>query len=405
LWFDRRNAGDFLPEQTAKVGFVTKDKTMAQPHPSSSKRGSYLPSLDGWRAIAILWVLEGHSAFWKCGPFSNGWLRATDSRGVQLFFALSGFLICTRLLREEARTGSISLKSFYTRRVFRIQPAALTYLVVVVLLSVCGMIPRFWSAIAGAALMVRNIWPVALRPGYWYTAHFWSLAVEEHFYLLLPGFLVLFRRSRLALLLGTVVALQIWQMIVLSTPRLQHGMIWQVAQRSDMAMGGILLGSAFAVALTHERLMRYAVSVLRPWVALLYTAFVFVEVQRHHSTVAQMSITTVYPLLIIATVLHPDTVTGRLLELAPARFLGRISYSVYLWQQLFSNGQETPSTHSLYSHVLLCWCATFCCAIASYYLIETPLIRIGHKIAKRFDVQEDRNLPLLAPDVAKAANS
>jgi peptidoglycan/LPS O-acetylase OafA/YrhL len=372
------------------------------PSAGSGKPSSYLPSLDGWRAIAILWVLEGHSALWTWGPFSNVWLHATDSRGVQLFFALSGFLICTRLLREEERTGSISLKSFYTRRIFRIQPAALTYLLVVVLLGACGIIPRFWSAIAGAALMVRNIWPLALRPGYWYTAHFWSLAVEEHFYLLFPGFLVLFRRSRLAILLGTVFVLQVWQFIVLFTPGLRPGLGWQVWQRTDMAMGGILLGSAFAVALTHERLMRFAMSVLRPWVALLYTAFIFVEAQRHHSTFAQMPITTVYPILIIATVLHPNTVTTRFLELKPVRFVGRISYSLYLWQQLFSNGETTPAAHSLYSHVLLCWCATFGCAIASYYLIETPLIRIGHRIAKRFDVQRGREQPPPAANLVGA---
>jgi peptidoglycan/LPS O-acetylase OafA/YrhL len=257
---------------------------------------------------------------------------------------------------------------------------------VVILLSVCGAIPRFWSAIAGAALMVRNIWPTALKPGYWYTAHFWSLAVEEHFYLLLPGFLVLFRRSRLAILVGTVVVLEIWQMVVFGTPRLQNALGWQVAQRTDIAVGGILLGSAFAVALTHRGVMRLAVSFLRPWVALLYAALLFIGAAWHHSSLAQMPLITVYPILIIATVLHPESVTTKLLELAPVRFLGRISYSLYLWQQLFSNGEETPSPHSLFSHVLLCWCATFACAIASYYLVETPLIRRGHKIAKRFDV-------------------
>lgn len=366
--------------------------TVPDPSPAVSstilnKGSSYLPSLDGWRAIAILWVLEGHSTFWTWGPLSNGWLIATDNRGVALFFALSGFLICTRLLREEARNGAISLKSFYTRRVFRIQPAAMTYLLIVLLLSAFGFIPRFWSGIAGAALMVRNIWPTALHPGYWYTAHFWSLAVEEHFYLLLPGFLVLFRRSRLAILLGTVVALEVWQWIVFSTPRLQNGLSWQVAQRTDIAVGGILLGSAFAVALTHKRLLRLAVSILRPWVALLYVAFVFVLAARHHSSFAQLPLLTVYPIVIVATVLHPESVTTKLMELPPVRFLGRISYSLYLWQQLFSNGEGIPSPHSLYSHVVLCWCCTFACAIASYYLVETPLIRRGHVIAKHFDLQ------------------
>jgi peptidoglycan/LPS O-acetylase OafA/YrhL len=367
---------------------------------ASTKRSNYLPSLDGWRAIAILWVMEGHGPLWKWGPLSNGWLRWTDSRGVQLFFALSGFLICTRLLRDEERFGAISLRSFYTRRLFRIQPAALTYLLAVVLLTVFRIIPHFWSGIVGSALMVRNIWPLALPPGSLNTAHFWSLAVEEHFYLLLPGFLVLFRRSRLAILLGIAITLEIWGIVVMSTPQLQSGRIWQLAQRTDMVMGGILLGSVFAVALTHERIRRLAVSLLRPWVALLYTGFVFVEVQRHHSSLAQMALITVYPALIVATVLHGNSLLGRFLELAPVRFVGRISYSLYLWQPLFTNGEERPDPHSFYTHIFLCWGATFACAIASYYLIETPMIRWGHRIAKRFDVRAAAGAESPAPGLA-----
>jgi peptidoglycan/LPS O-acetylase OafA/YrhL len=108
---------------------------------------------------------------------------------------------------------------------------------------------------------------------------------------------------------------------------------------------------------------------------------------RHHSYLAQLPLISVYPIVIVATVLHPQSSMTKLMEMRPVRFLGRISYSLYLWQQLFSNGETIPSAHSLYSHVALCWCCTFACASASYYLIEAPLIRRGHAIAKRFDLQ------------------
>ena len=71
--------------------------------------------------VAILWVLWSHSQPWKLGWFSNTWIDG--ARGVRLFFALSGWLICNRLLRKEQRFGGISLRSFYTRRFFRLQPA------------------------------------------------------------------------------------------------------------------------------------------------------------------------------------------------------------------------------------------------------------------------------------------
>jgi peptidoglycan/LPS O-acetylase OafA/YrhL len=234
--------------------------------------------------------------------------------------------------------------------------------------------------------MVRNIWPTKLGPGFWYTSHFWSLAVEEHFYLLLPGFLFLFRRHRLAVLSATAIILEIWRMIVLKTPPLQHALGWQLAQRTDMAIDGILLGCIFAVALTYKALLQIAVRWLRPWLALLFAVIVLFELGRHRSEAVQSSILLIYPLLIVATVLHSDSYIGRFLELKPLRFIGRISYSLYLWQQLFFNPEETVTTHSLHAHVLLCWCATFACALASYYLIETPLIRRGHQIASRFDL-------------------
>jgi peptidoglycan/LPS O-acetylase OafA/YrhL len=350
-------------------------------------RSGYLPTLDGWRAVAILWVFEAHSGTWRYGWFTNQWVHQTGYRGVQVFFALSGFLICTRLLREERERGGISLRSFYTRRLFRIQPAAMVYLFAIILLTWWGAIPACWPGIAGAALMVRNIWPTRVTPGFSYTAHFWSLAVEEHFYLLLPGFLVLVRRHRLVLLLAATVLIEIWRQAVLHIASLQNGQLWQLEQRTDVVLGGILLGSVVAIALTQERFLQIAKKWLRPWVAVAYTAAIFVVLEYHHSSLIGTAAITTYPLLIASTVLHPASWLGRFLELAPVRFIGRISYSLYLWQQLFLDAEEHTSLRSLHAHVLLCWCATVACALASYYLIETPLIRRGHRIAKRFDTQ------------------
>ena len=352
---------------------------------SQGGKSRYIPTLDGWRAIAILWVLEGHSRPWNVAGFTNHWLQSTGYRGVQLFFALSGLLICARLLDEEQRYRSISLRSFYTRRLFRIQPAALTYLFVVALLMLAGKIERAWTPVVGAALMVRDIWPWAVQN--WETAHFWSLAVEEHFYLLFPGFLVLCRRYRLTLASAMVVALEFWALFVLHTPALRkYAMV--IYLRTDMVAGGILLGCVFALALRRPRVLEIAKSYLYPWVAVLYTAIVFARLELHHSRSDHALIITVYPVLITATMLHPGSLTSRILELPPLKFIGKISYSLYLWQELFFRYDQVPAPGSFRSHPFLCWCATFACAIASYYLIETPLIRRGHRIAKRYDLQE-----------------
>ncbi len=122
-------------------------------------RSGYLPTLDGWRAIAIAAVLLDHGTemlFRRSSWYS--YLR-TGPNGVSLFFAISGFLICSRLLEEEQLCGRISLKGFYIRRACRILPAAFTYLAVLALLAVCGLVIvtplEWWSCI----LFFRNYLP------------------------------------------------------------------------------------------------------------------------------------------------------------------------------------------------------------------------------------------------------
>ena len=121
--------------------------------------------------------------------------------------------------------------------------------------------------------------------------------------------------------------------------------------------------------------------------ALIYTAAVFGLQELHSGRYDHALLITVYPILLTATVLHPQSWTTRFLELPAMRFVGRISYSLYLWQEFFFFPFAPPEPGSLRSHPVLCWIATFACATASYYLIETPLVRRGHRIAKRFDIQ------------------
>src|SRR5271166_3415100 len=88
----------------------------------------YIPTLDGWRAIAILLVMLHHDIVHRLGPFNTTWGYEHGLVGVDVFFAISGILICTLLLEEEKQTGGIDLRSFYIRRAFRILPPAFLYL-------------------------------------------------------------------------------------------------------------------------------------------------------------------------------------------------------------------------------------------------------------------------------------
>src|ERR1700750_2044000 len=148
----------------------------------------YVPTLDGWRALSVLSVIFFHSLHNGVPPTGILHRIAVHGHlGVDMFFAISGFLICGKLLNELNETNSISLSRFYLRRFFRIIPPLWTYLSVLALLTAAGWVSISRWGFGSSVLFVRNYFPcydwTVLGP---YTAHFWSLAVEEHFYLLCP---------------------------------------------------------------------------------------------------------------------------------------------------------------------------------------------------------------------------
>ena len=345
---------------------------------SADARAHYLPGLDGWRAIAILWVVISHNPLWVWGGFNDIWIKNSGERGVGLFFALSGLLICNRLLLEEQRRGRISIGDFYLRRVFRIQPAALTYLAVLAILMICGVLPHAFDGVVGAALMVRNYWPRSHDAAQWFSGHFWSLAVEEHFYLLLPSFLFFVRRRRITVLACVIVIVEIWRFFVYSHTSLQNIGVY-TSQRTDIDIGEILLGCIFALALERQQVLAWARALLKPWAALMYAAVILLLLAHITTRLYHPPLITIYPVLIASTMLHPRSVTTRLLELPPVRFLGRISFSLYLWQQLFFNPESPAALHTLRSYTALAWMAAIACSIASYYIVERPIIRYGHR--------------------------
>src|SRR5580698_4073479 len=106
-----------------------------QPAASSSRPSGYLPTLDGWRTIAILSVMFCHDSVHRLGPISTAWLHEHGNLGVDVFFAISGFLICSRLIIEEDTQGVISRRNFYIRRAFRILPAAAVFLAALLILK------------------------------------------------------------------------------------------------------------------------------------------------------------------------------------------------------------------------------------------------------------------------------
>src|SRR5579884_1343639 len=193
---------------TAVVSTATAQGTIKVRH-------KYFPAFDVFRGVGIVFVVLAHTPIRH--PFFAA-ITPIGALGVHMFFALSGFLITYRLLEEHAQTGAIHLKAFYRRRVRRILPPALLYLgVIAVVGPMLGLLPTSPKEILACLFFYRNLYQPAM-PSAWYTAHFWSLSIEEQFYLFWPFFLILWgpakRRARIAAL-ALIVANVIWRAYVI----------------------------------------------------------------------------------------------------------------------------------------------------------------------------------------------
>jgi peptidoglycan/LPS O-acetylase OafA/YrhL len=340
--------------------------------PENARR--YIPTLDGWRAVAIILVLFCHDAVHRLGPLSTSWLNEHGGVGVDVFFAISGILICTLLLDEEEQTGRISLKQFYVRRAFRILPAALVYLLCLALLAFFGVIALRKTDWLASLFFFRNY--TTNDPVTWYTAHFWSLSVEEHFYLLLPGFLVLCLRFRARILLLAGAGLSIAFVLAKRNP---HTANLPFLDFSDFRLAALFVPAAVAVALRRVSIRQWSTKFLQPAPMILLVAAAIVA--NHFLTLV---LPFLLPAMVVGTTLHPGAMVSAVLESKPLRFIGKRSYSLYLWQQLFMTAHYRPGILDLYlQRWPLSVLSAFACACLSYSFVEKPLIELGRRVVQR----------------------
>jgi peptidoglycan/LPS O-acetylase OafA/YrhL len=342
----------------------------------------YLPTLDGWRALAISLVIVAHYIASAVDRFSIPWSsHAFTDRigvfGVDIFFAISGFLITSRLLRAEAKTGSIDIATFYRRRFFRLFPAAFVFLITCAILGALSLIPMSPARWTSVFLLFANY---STATNYYNVAHFWSLAVEEHFYLFWPLALVLIKsaRSRIYFVVGAALAIAVWRalawkfQITTEDPARFFG-------RTDVASDPILWG-CFAALLVNKFGDRIKALASRAPIFILLFAFIVVfhtDGNWKNNMALSVAVFVVIPFALIGTVYNPSSALGWLLEIPALKWIGRISYSLYLWQQLFVSLDVNPSWFSFFQQFPVNIIFAFGAAAASYYLIERPIIAFG----------------------------
>jgi len=295
--------------------------------------------------------------------------------GVSVFFALSGFLITRRLMDG----GRVDLADFYRRRAFRILPPIVAYLAVVAVLGLgLRLIPMDIRQLLASLFFYRNYLTAPVSQS-WYTGHFWSLAVEEHFYLFWPVLLWMagFRRARwLAPAIAFAVAL--WRVADSHFDwigRLNPDLRGSVA-RTDYRIDILLFGCAVALIWDDPRVRALFARIGGTALAVSAAAAICCQVWTPPGYLTMIALS--MALLPAATVAKPASWAGRFLELPLLAWVGRMSYSLYIWQQLFL----PPRATGVWQRAPWNLAAIFACAAVSYYWVERPAIAFGRRLAE-----------------------
>ncbi|MFI6020841.1 acyltransferase family protein [Streptomyces sp. NPDC051287] len=356
--------------------------------------GGRVTGLDGLRTVAVLLVIVYHV---------RPDLVPGGSVGVDVFFTISGFVITRLLVAEYARTGGIGLWPFYRRRWLRLMPALLVMCAVTALLSLVLPLPLFhgtWVAALLAAGSVVNL--VRAGDSADLTAplgHTWSLGVEEQFYLAWPLLLLaLLRRSAPRVVLGAVAALCVLPVLwrtVLWDPAAVHRIYNGPDTRADQLLVGALLALVLARLRAddprRERLRRWAGRLWAPAAALLALIAWRIPITETGGwsplwyTAGFLAAAVLSACVVAALQLCPRSPLSRLLSLSGPAWIGRnLSYGMYLWHYpvlRLLHDLGVPGGLLLPAGLA----ATLAVALASYALLERPLLRRGRGRMRRLE--------------------
>ena len=382
---------------------------VAPPQTRRARRQRFRGDIEGLRAVAVVLVVAFHAGV---SLVSGGFV------GVDVFFVLSGFLITGLLVDEVARSGTISLSEFYARRIRRLLPLS-TLVLAATAVAVFLFVPPIdrkgiAADLVGAALWGAN-WRFAAESTQYMAdtdkspvLHFWSLSVEEQFYVVWPLLLLLlagrsgmakrvwsvfFRRTALALGLVIVASLVLsWQLSGSGSPFAYFGLhtrAWELGIGAALALARPVLPmltqrAAWALSLTGL-------------VAVVGSALLMDESTPFPGTAALVPVLGT-AMLIAAGARLPDAGVARALSHPIPRYIGRVSYSWYLWHWpvlVIANARfgeastgvaadgEAAAGHASWPVVLAAVALSFALAVASHYLVEQPMRQASSLKASR----------------------
>ncbi|HLM00031.1 MAG TPA: acyltransferase [Pyrinomonadaceae bacterium] len=339
-------------------------------------RLGYRPQLDGLRGIAILLVFLHHAGI----SFIHG-----AHIGVDIFFVLSGFLITALLCQEYEKKARVSLRNFYIRRILRLTPALALLLAVFAAYTLAlksgDALAKSGQAILYTALYLSDFALAFDLASLGSLEHTWSLAIEEHFYLLFPVALVALLRKKcsrrtILILLGVLIfAIAVHRAFLWdSTPQAVNRVFYGFDTRAD----GLLVGCLLGLIASWGKLPRVNWFPALPAALVLFFACVFVSwdsaLYAYGLPVINLSTA-----LVLAFVLNGNTAVSAWLGNKVLVWIGMISYGLYLWHNLIFILVRERVVASPWGVLVLGGIISFVCAALSYYLLEKPCLKLKER--------------------------
>ena len=346
----------------------------------------YMPQLDSLRAIAVACVMYSHFV-------PNKWHFGISfgPMGVQLFFVLSGYPITSILLKYRvSRTTGNAFRTFYIRRFLRIFPLYYVTLAICLMAGLCSLKEGIWHAgyLSNVLFFLENSWPGAL-------SHFWSLSVEEQFYLFWPAVILLSSKRSLSYVIWCVAI--IGTMAQLLGPWLYpKSKLWSVLpfmNLDSLGAGALLamygLGNSRVQKFMEQRWILVSCFVAMGIVAMLnHRGFETASVVRWMNRLALV----VGSLWIVGNAskgFNGNSMAGMFLNFRALTFLGQISYGIYVWHNfvptLFHSLADQMQLHDSIRFgipgLLLCTILTFAIASMSWRILEAPILQYKSKFA------------------------
>lgn len=345
----------------------------------------YLPALDGLRAVSILLVVISHAGrgIEKMVP---------GGLGVLVFFVISGFLITRQMIAEIEARGTLNLRRFYLRRIIRLAPALLLYIVTFsLILGSLGAVITPTHMLTGLFYLANYYHIFIGYPAYSPFPIIWSLSVEEHFYILFPFVMLAFRRSLPKLLP--------WLLLVLAATLAWRYALYGICETdpsraicglpansrlhgTDTLFDCILYGSALSLLMQY-RLNLIQIYVLKPlslWVSFGVLLFTLLYRDAEFRDTVRFSLQSAAVAVVIINVLFGtdrlSSVLRRVLAMPPLVLIGKLSYSLYLFHFGMINWLMATGHFEGVSGFALYLTGSLLCALASYSLVEKPAARL-----------------------------